>query len=438
MPKSSIILAILIVLMLSVSACAQGTQQFPPQSINTPVLREPPDLPAPLAVISATRLEGQLGTGPPQNFGDAIALGNDVLAVGAPDQLGMPGDQPGRVYLFQREQDVWNEAAQLFSSGRHDGFQYDQHFGTAVAMDGDLLFVGAPDADDRQVGDNSGAVYVFQNGPDGWTEIDRLEAEQPLADARFGSQLEVSGDSLVVGEGYQSTHLHFFHNQGDDWRQQASLEIPQIDDLQTSVGEMALYGDTLAVSLAARQGEREHSSLFSQVVIYQRRAGQWEQADVLTFGESGLGDYSRALALDGDKGKASRLAVGTMRSQSGFLAGAVYIYDRGPSGWERSVTLTAPDGQSWDMFGSSLALDGDMLLVGAAMTSEDSFWDGVAYVFQYHQGSWVDQLRLTPPEDGGSGDFFGVHVAVNGDTFLISAPNEFGNAVYVYEIGERP
>jgi hypothetical protein len=91
-----------------------------------------------------------------------------------------------------------------------------------------------------------------------------------------------------------------------------------------------------------------------------------------------------------------------------------------------------------DMFGSSLALDGDLLLVGAAMASEDSFWDGVAYTFQYHQGGWVDQLRLTPPEDGGSGDFFGSHVAVNGDTYLISAPNEFGNAVYVYEIGERP
>ena len=120
------------------------------------------------------------------------------------------------------------------------------------------------------------------------------------------------------------------------------------------------------------------------------------------------------------------------------MAGAVYIYDLGPSGWERSVTLTAPDGQFMDMFGSSLALDGDLLLVGAAMTSEDSFWDGVAYVFQYHQGSWVDQLRLTPPEDGGFGDFFGSSVAVNGDTYLISAPNEFGNAVYVYEIGERP
>jgi len=430
MPKRLSIQVILFVFVLSASACAQGTQP----SISTPVLRQSPDLPAPLAVVSATRLEGQLGMGPPQNFGDAIALGEEILAVGAPEHLGMSGNEPGRVYVFQHEGDGWIEAAQLFSSDRDDGFQYDQHFGMSVAMDGDLLFVGAPDADDPH---NSGAVYVFQNGPDGWTEIERLAAEQPLADAEFGSQLEVSGDSLVVGEGYQGTHLYIFHNQGNGWLQQASLEIPQIDDLETSVGAMALFGDTLAVSVITRQGEQEQTRISSRVIIYQRSEGQWEQAESLTFVEAGRVDYAGALALDGSQGGASRLVVGTSGSQSGFMSGAVYMYDRGPSGWERSDTLTAPDGQSMDMFGSSLALDGDLLLVGAGSASEDSYWDGVAYAFQYHQGSWVDQLRLTPPEDGGEGDLFGAHVAVQGDTYLISAPDEFGNAVYVYEIGER-
>jgi hypothetical protein len=100
--------------------------------------------------------------------------------------------------------------------------------------------------------------------------------------------------------------------------------------------------------------------------------------------------------------------------------------------------MTAPDGKANDFFGSSLALDGDLLLVGASGASEDSSWDGVAYVFEYYQGRWVDQLRITPPEDGGSGDFFGSLVAARGSTLLVSAPNEFGNAVYVYDIGVRP
>lgn len=429
---------VLIMLMLSVTACIQGSQQAPPQSTSTPVLRAPEDLSVPLAVVSATRLAGQLGTGPPQNFGHAIALGEEFLAVGAPEMTGMPGQQPGRVYIFQHDRDGWIDAAQLLSSDQDDGFQYDQHFGMAVAVDGDLLFVGAPNADDDQIGDNSGAVYVFQNGPDGWREIERLAAEQPVANVNFGSQLVVAGDTLVVGEGHQGTHLHIFHHQGDGWRQLTSLEIPQVDDLQTSLGPMALSGDTLAVSVTGRKGEKEHTQSFSQVIIYQHHADQWQLSDVLPYGEAGWGNYVAALALDGSQGQTSRLAVGIASSQSGFMSGAVYIYDRGPSGWEQNATLTAPDGGPGDMFGSSLALDGDLLLVGAAMVSEDSFWDGTAYVFQLHQGNWVDQLRITPPEDGGFGDFFGSHVAIRGDTFLISAPNEFGNAVYVYEIGERP
>lgn len=79
-----------------------------------------------------------------------------------------------------------------------------------------------------------------------------------------------------------------------------------------------------------------------------------------------------------------------------------------------------------------------MLLVGTGGANQGCFWNGAAYTFQYHQGSWVDKLRLTPPEDGDFGDFFGSHVPVHGDTYLIYAPDEFGNAVYVYEIGERP
>ena len=84
------------------------------------------------------------------------------------------------------------------------------------------------------------------------------------------------------------------------------------------------------------------------------------------------------------------------------------------------------------------ALVGDRLLVGTGGAKEDRFWDGAAYTFHYHQGRFIDLLRLTPPEDGSFGDFFGSHVPVHGNTSLISAPNEFGNAVYVYEIRERP
>jgi hypothetical protein len=59
-----------------------------------------------------------------------------------------------------------------------------------------------------------------------------------------------------------------------------------------------------------------------------------------------------------------------------------------------------------------------MLLVGTGGANEGCLWDGA----HYHKGSIIDQLQLTPPEDGGCGS----HVPVHGDTCLISAPDEFG------------
>jgi hypothetical protein len=125
------------------------------------------------------------------------------------------------------------------------------------------------------------------------------------------------------------------------------------------------------------------------------------------------------------------------------MSGAVYIFDRSPEGWRLQETLISPDMElsfSWGSgYGGTVALDGDLILIGGPGYSEDTFWDGVAYLYQYQfsEGRWVDQLRLNHLEDGGFGDFFGSDVEIFEDTLLVSAPNEFGNAVYVFEVGVR-
>jgi hypothetical protein len=420
----------LILWTMAVSACVPVKPQVTRQPEVPLVSRNSIPMPPPLTVMTAIKMVHKPGYDEVWNYGNAIALGQGVLAVGAPDSLYQPGKQDGSVFIYKQEGVEWVEQAQLTSSDRQDGFQYDQHFGTALAMEGDLLFVGAPGADDRLVGDNTGAVYVFRNAPDGWQEIERLAVDPPLANANFGSLLAVSGDTLIVGETYTSTQVNIFQREVEGWRQQARLKIPLAEGFKFSGCTFALYGDSLAISAQYRQGEEDQTRMTSRVFIYETRETGWEQAYVLSSGWT--------IALAGSQGRAERLAVSKGGSQSGFGAGEVTIYERGSSGWEPRATLTAPDGKANDFFGSSLALDGDLLLVGASGASEDSFWDGVAYVFEYDQGRWVDQLRITPPEDGGSGDFFGSLVAARGSTLLVSAPNEFGNAVYVYDIGVRP
>src|SRR5512139_2031058 len=80
-------------------------------------------------------------------FGEAVDVSGDTVVVGATDWNVGSGDQYGSVYVYQRAGGEWKQQARLMSSDGQDGFQYDQHFGRSVAIEGDVIMVGAPDAD---------------------------------------------------------------------------------------------------------------------------------------------------------------------------------------------------------------------------------------------------------------------------------------------------
>jgi hypothetical protein len=96
------------------------------------------------------------------------------------------------------------------------------------------------------------------------------------------------------------------------------------------------------------------------------------------------------------------------------------------------ATLTASDGAAGDEFGgeSGIAISGETVVIGAR---GDENGKGAAYVFVRSDSSWTQQAKLTA-SDGVAGDEFGLVVAINGDTFMVSAPytNTFRGSVYVF------
>jgi len=117
-------------------------------------------------------------TGAGDNFGVSVALSGDRLAIGAIREdsaaTGVGGNQAdnsagdsGAVYMFTRAAGVWSQLAYVKASNAGAG----DLFGSAVALSGATLAVGAPDEDSAATGvggnqvDNSavasGAVYVW-------------------------------------------------------------------------------------------------------------------------------------------------------------------------------------------------------------------------------------------------------------------------------------
>lgn len=140
------------------------------------------------------------------NFGAAVALDGDTLAVGAPGE-NTAEFRSGAVYIFTRsDTGVWSQQAfiKAGSVGLNDGF------GAQVALLGNLLAVGAPgersDATGINGSDNnenavgSGAIYLFERDPAGtWTQVAFVKASNTDPGDGFGSALALDGDTLVIG-----------------------------------------------------------------------------------------------------------------------------------------------------------------------------------------------------------------------------------------------
>lgn len=127
--------------------------------------------------------------------------------------------------------------------------------------------------------------------------------------------------------------------------------------------------------------------------------------------------------------------VGTRRGNGG--TGSAYIFERRNDGWHEQAKLLASDGREGDEFGMSVALSGEVALVGARSHNSR----GAVYVFKKEGGVWNEITKIEMP-DGGENAWFGAAVALDGEHILVGAPKEnivglASGAAYIFELDGR-
>ena len=141
--------------------------------------------------------------------------------------------------------------------------------------------------------------------------------------------------------------------------------------------------------------------------------GVFQQAELTVGGAATLDLLGCAVAVSGDT-----MVVGAEQLAG---AGAAYVFVRNAGVWTQQAKLLAGDGNADDYFGSTVAISGDTVLVGAYAHSGGGN-AGAAYVFTRSGVTWIQQQKLAP-SDGASGDDFGRSVGLSGDTAVIGADN---------------
>lgn len=350
---------------------------------------------------------------------------------------------------------------------------FDQ-FGSAMAISGNTMVVGAPAESSCATGvngdvtdngcPNSGAAYVFVYDPaTGWTQQAYLKASNTDAGDRFGTQVAIDGDIAAISAPFEDScssdpsdnscadagAVYLFRRNGTTWSQIGYVKGAGIDAGDEFGAALALDGSTLAVGApgddASGRGigadPADNGSVDSGAVhLFAVTSTGPALVAYIKSSNSDLGDeFGKALALHGDRllvgapNEGSAPTAGPM-DNSIDRAGAAYVFDRSGGILSEVAILKAHNAGPIDRLGYRVALDGDTavaagpfedssdVLVGGAGNDDNTFDSGAIYTFEAAAG-WQETnyvKALNPDPD----DCIGIGLAAENGALLGGAPKE--------------
>jgi hypothetical protein len=348
-------------------------------------------------------------------FGRAVAISGDTVVVGAylDDDN---GTDSGSAYVFRFDGSKWVQQVKLRA---FDGAP-DDWFGYSVAVSGNVAVIGADR--DNDLGPKSGSAYVFRFDGSKWVPEAKLLPADGAANDHFGKSVAVSGDTVVVGAPFDDDNgtdcgaAYVFRYDGWGWVQHAKLRASDgaIDDLFGYIYSVAVSGNTIVVGA---QSDDDHGPASGSAYVFRYDGNAWVEEAKLTASDGAARDaFGFSVAVSGDIA-----VIGANRNDdNGPDSGSAYVFRYDRSSWVEEAKLLASDAGPGQKFGYCVPISGDTVVIGAYLDDDRGAGSGSAYLYRFDGFSWVEEAKLLA-SDGAADDWFGYSLAVSGDTAVIGA-----------------
>lgn len=389
-------------------------------------------------------------------FSKDVAISGNYAIVGAyrEDHDVSGGDvihDAGAAYIFQFDGTGWVEMQKLVASDR----QEDAQFGFTVDICGNYAIVGAPQEtqnyDEVDELYYSGAAYVFYNNGSSWELQQKiLSTDLQIGDA-FGYSVALTQERAVIGAIYEDHEptgedsvdccgaAYVFSRSGAIWSQESKL-VPSYRDWQDYFGhKVAIDGDYVVVGTPYEDHDIDNADYEPQagaVYVFKNYSGSgWAQQQKIVASDRDMSDYFGhtvdisenfiivgAYMEDHDPDGADKVEK----------AGSAYIYklyDVLVSPWYEDQKIVASERWASDFFGKDVAIDGNMIIVGASGEDHDTSATnyignaGAAYIFNYDSTAWIEQEKIIA-SDRAENDAFGNKVDISDATVIVGAIGE--------------
>jgi hypothetical protein len=345
---------------------------------------------------------------------------------------GSPFEDPGSVYVVQRVDSEWKCRTELTSDIERVAL-----FGWSVSVSGEYAFIGSP----RLV---TGVVFVFQLIDDRWVRVSELvppdakggddfgwsvfaeperiiigawqhegnaecsgmlereakvSAKTSMREDRFGFAVAIHGNVAVIGapygdvDGYADAGcIYVFQRAGRDWIEEARLTAPQVTAGELFGHSVGVSGKTIVVGAPGTRHHAADDNPTGAAYIFRCVEGAWTESMLVSETSACLDRFGASVAIDGD---VVLVGMSSLRNQ-----GRVSVFERRDSKrqddndekWIHTDTLAVPGAPVRQRFGSSVSLSGKRAIVGTLASRTN----GGAYLFERQGQEWVLERALGP------------------------------------------
>ncbi|MFK7847653.1 MAG: T9SS type A sorting domain-containing protein [Rhodothermales bacterium] len=376
---------------------------------------------------------------PTTAFSHAIAASGDVIMASSP--FDYDNSYVGAVYVYRFDGTSWIEEAILTAS---DGGP-NQYFGWSIDLDENVAVVSAIGGFDEQ-GNKSGTAYIFRYNGSTWVEESKLLPHYNGVDFAFGNAVSLDGNVAIVGSSSdkppavgQTGAAYIYRYDGSDWIEEAYF-YP--DHGQTGI----LYGQSVAVdgdvAFVGSHSEYSPLSFAGAVYVYRYDGLVWFEESKLIASDAASNDqFGFSISIHNEVA-----AIGAYtKDEVNEDAGAVYVFRYNGTSWQEEEKLFDSSGNKDDRYGYSLAIESDMLFVGSNLNDDGATNAGSVFAYQYNGTNWAFEDQIIA-SDAEVHDEFGSSVAVSGDVLAVGAPGEdtfssiggvqYTGALYLYDVND--
>ena len=297
-------------------------------------------------------------------------------------------------------------------------------FGIGLAKHENTLLISATRADE-----GAGAVYVYQNQNGTWIESGRLETTDRSPADSLGTGLAINNDWIMVGTVAQNRRTgaaYAFRREGESWVQHSKIRPDDIDEGDTFGARIALQGNQMLIS--APFGSDGEGRVYN--FAYSEDSDTWEERGQLQ--APGLSDetmFGTDIALENN---VSLVGAPGYFGGTGAGTGAVFVYELAGDTWQLASLLSPYESTGAIQFGGSIAFDGNAALIGAFSAAQGQ-GRIFSYTFNRETFEWTAASKISSAETGRA--YFGRTVDFSGDIAVgvASGADRGAGAAWVFE-----